>query len=81
MNRTPKCNTCGASLSGARLVIDRQWACPDCAYELEYGPTERTTRSRAPSRRHQQDEGLFPLPLTRHRGEAGSIATETPERR
>jgi hypothetical protein len=66
LNHTPKC-TCGASLSGARLVIDRQWMCPDCAYEREYGPTERTTRTRAPNRRHPQDERLFPLPPARQR--------------
>jgi hypothetical protein len=63
--RTPCCLTCGAALGRTRLVLDRRWACPDCAYEREYGPTERKTLPVKPPRRETaplQSETLFPLP-------------------
>lgn len=59
--RKPTCARCGASLVGPRLVVDGQWTCPACAYELEYGPIERATHKRLPAT-PPQEETLFPLP-------------------
>ena len=41
-----RCAECGASLVGARLIIDGHWMCPVCAYELEHGPVERVRQRR-----------------------------------
>ena len=63
--KAPCCLTCGAQLGRARPVFDRRWSCPDCAYEREYGPTERKVLPVKPPRLETaplQSEGLFPLP-------------------
>ena len=57
---TPTCATCGRSLAGARLVIDRQWVCPDCAYADEHGE-QPPTRTRRRSRGRPVQLGLFPI--------------------
>jgi hypothetical protein len=49
---------CKAQLSGARVVIEGDWMCPDCACEYDYGPTERRPRPQRP--KEPQREKLFP---------------------
>jgi hypothetical protein len=59
-----QCWTCGQPIARARVVLDRRAVCPDCVYELEYGPAERKAplellrTEPAP----MQSERLFPLP-------------------
>ena len=61
LRKTPRCATCDASLTTAKLFIDGRWTCSDCAYELEYGPVERKPRNRV-AKGVPQDDNLFPLP-------------------
>jgi ribosomal protein L37AE/L43A len=60
LNRTPRCATCKAILTEARLVIGGLWTCADCAYEMEYGEAARRPRERA-RRVPPQMETLFSL--------------------
>jgi hypothetical protein len=64
--RVPRCRVCGVSLPGPRLFVDWHWYCPDCAYELEYGPVERV-RPEQPSKHRPQAETLFDLDEARSR--------------
>lgn len=57
LKRTPKCVTCGASLTGARVVIEGRWICPVCAYKLEF-PDADVASVRQP-RARKQTETLF----------------------
>jgi hypothetical protein len=63
-SKTPRCHACDRALGGARLVIGGLWTCPDCAYEREYGATERVPRSTS---RRKQEERLFEVAPTRRR--------------
>ena len=77
MTSHPKCCRCHRSLTGARLVIDGCWTCPDCAYELEQAraqgrPDPRPVRPVPSTRRRRaepQRETLFPIaPYVRRDG-------------
>jgi len=58
---TAQCVQCGASLprGTARLVLEKNWWCPDCVYEREYGPAARANARNGAA---LQAETLFPLP-------------------
>lgn len=50
------------SLTGAKLVIDKRFHCPDCFDRAEYGPTEGSPPSQRIKRSlHPQEERLFPV--------------------
>ena len=64
--KIPKCHMCGASLSGARTIINGRWTCPTCTYKHDYPDKEVPESLKRESRRREppQEETLFPLPTS-----------------
>jgi hypothetical protein len=55
----PTCLYCTGVLNGTRLVLGGHYMCPDCAYLLEYGESERAPEKAKPG--PPQEETLFPV--------------------
>jgi hypothetical protein len=57
LRRRGRCSSCG-SLGDAWVLDGWRSVCSDCAYEIEYGPTERVPQQQ-PDNHPPQDERLF----------------------
>jgi hypothetical protein len=75
--RRPRCARCAEPLTGSKVVINGNWWCAACAYELDHGPAHRRTTPNPALRPHPQEERLFPLPpATARKRSARKTASE-----